>query len=174
MKTKLLKYEFEIDQARELIQIDVDDLDHCIGSQPECYYQIARARADAESEMDYVKEEYNRVVAAASLRLRKSLERQKEKYTESSINQHVTVDGEVKRTRDKYLQAKKDAALWTVMEESSKQRSFMLSKLSDIREMGLYTSGNIRSAKVSRNREVMDTDRKLRDRNKKRRRLHAQ
>lgn len=119
----------ELESQRGYLIIDRDNLDQCLMEQPEVYYHVAKAFAQAVSERDACKLNVEECLAKLDQELRSEALRLDEKLTETAIQNRLKTLPAIKSLRQSYMDRCKEADDWQALKEAFQQRSFMLREL---------------------------------------------
>ena len=118
-----------LEHYRKYLVIDKDDLDKCLMEQPETYYHVSYAFAQAVAERDATKLDLEELQAKLGLDLRAQAIKDDEKLTEGSLQQKLTTMPKIQDLQRLRLEKTKNAESWQVLKEAFQQRSFMLREL---------------------------------------------
>jgi hypothetical protein len=118
-----------LDNLRDALTIDPDDLDTCLTQQPDLFYHAADQQAQATSRRDEIKLNLDEATAEIDGRLRKQAVEHDEKITEALLQQRLRIQPRIKELMREFLEARVLADRWQALKESYSQRSFMLREL---------------------------------------------
>ena len=118
-----------IDELRDRLRIDRDELDISLEEQPELYYHVAQAHAHAVAEADAARLDRDEVVAKLDARIRKTFEAKGEKFTETKLSQELSLLPEAQEARRARVRAGEKVNDWQALKDAYHQRSFMLREL---------------------------------------------
>lgn len=125
-----------IDELRDFLRIDRNNLDQEIIEQPELFYRVSEAYVNAVSLRDKYSEELKQIDAEVDLTLRQHFESSGKKVTEKVIDSEVKSSGKHETASEKYLNAKAEAEKLLAIKEAFIQKSYMIREL-----CGIYISG---------------------------------
>lgn len=126
----------ELEDYRELLQINKYNLDEHLTQQADVYYRVSEGYANAVSRRDQAKEDLAREDADIAHQLRREAEREGAKLTEAKLAQAVLLDERHDEAHKKLSKAKNEADHWGILKDSFVQRASMLKELA-----GLYCAG---------------------------------
>lgn len=154
--------EFTVDEIRQAIGVDKNDLDNVLVQQIDLYDYICKRYFASIDLKDAAKDEQKRVDAEALLEIRTKAEMTGAKTTESIVAALVqTHTGHIEAVQ-KLLVAEKEYNDWASLKDSFKNRSDMLRELG-----GLYSAGYfIKTAGSSQSKENYERMRAQMDRRK--------
>lgn len=118
-----------IDHWRQYLTIDKLDLDSCLVEQPETYWHVSHAVANAIAVRDAAKLDLEEIQAEEDKKLRDAASRSEEKITEAALQQKLRLVKRVQDAQRKFLDTRKEADEWLALKEAFSQRSFMLREL---------------------------------------------
>lgn len=166
---KGINTEFTLQQAKNGLQIDSDDLDSAIINQSVLFYNVSQELVAAKENRDKLKDALDRIEAELSSDFRIELLENKEKVTEARLKELVINDTEFQHARSNYLKARNLVDSWESMKEAYSQRSFMIRELAHLWAANYYgdpsisvKSGNIGEAVDRENRRKLTKSRKRR------------
>jgi hypothetical protein len=118
-----------LQELRDRLRIDRDELDVSLEEQPELYYHVAHAHAQAVAEADTAKLDRDQGLAELDKEIRAEFDKAGTKFTENRIFQELQMlpeARELRLTRYKALEVVND---WQALKDAYHQRSFMLREL---------------------------------------------
>ncbi len=154
MATNALDWAKEkIKEFEGLLMIDKEDLDHELVGQSSAYWQVGQAYAQAQSEVESAKDHLKETDAALYLELRDKKEKEKEKFSESVLNNGVLLDRRHVKAAANLRQWQSLANQLGFLKDAWSQRSYMLRDLCQLFMASYYTPDSV-SGKSER--EVRD------------------
>ena len=132
----------EIEELREKLKIDKNQLDQEMIYQPEYYYKVAYDYANAVSERDAAQETLKQVDAELYLTYRQEADDEGRKVTENILDSQIKNSAVHEEAYDVWLEAKKTADELQALKDSYEQRARMLSRLTDLYTTQYYQMSN--------------------------------
>lgn len=123
----------KLEQYKDKLAIDRDGLGECLVDQPQLYYDVTSAHAEAVSERDAVKLELDELQADIDRKIREDAFKRDVKVTEAGIQQQIKLDPKVKGLNRSFLEVRERTEQWFALKEAFQQRSFMLRELVALR-----------------------------------------
>lgn len=164
-------YKFTIQEAKDGLRIDKDDLDSAIVKQSVLFYNVSQELVSAKELRDQAKDEMERVESGVSSDFRTELSDKKEKVTEARLRELVLNDSEFQDARTVYLMMRNKVDSWESLKEAYSQRSFMIRELAHLWSANYYGDITV-SGKSGAVGEIVDRTNRRKiagDRNKRRR-----
>lgn len=141
------------------LEIDPDDLDSCLVSQPGLFYHVAEAVSLANSQRDAIKLELEEATAELDQQLRQNALAADLKITETSIQNSIRIKPKIKDLNRKYLDARTKAENASALKEAYQQRSFMLRELVAI-QLAQFHNLQVERGAVSARHDLGDRNRR--------------
>lgn len=132
-----------LEEARELLLIDKNELDTVCIQHPPIFFDISDQAALATATRDQAKEEMERVWAKEAQKVRAGAE----KVTEKIVEERVTNSVEYTEAKDAFLEAKYEADRWSAVKDAFMQRAGMIRSLCDLFVTGHYNVTTVQSPK---------------------------
>ncbi|MDE1868209.1 MAG: hypothetical protein KGI08_10940 [Thaumarchaeota archaeon] len=129
-----------LEKLKEKLKIDEHALEIAIREHPELVYDVGMELANAISQRDFAKQEFEEVEALVDADLRRQAAISEEKTTETQIASNKKLNPKVKDASRKFQELKLKADQWGVLKESFNQRSYALSKLVDLYLANYYSN----------------------------------
>ena len=145
----------DVEQLKNLIKIDPDNLDASVLEQPVHYYEIAEHLVQAMSDRDQAEEDLKRIEAELNITKRQELEDDGIKVTEGRVNSEVLSDPKRIEAREKLLEQKRRVNQLTELKESMKQRAHMIRELVQLWVTNYYNDGDVQSPAVTEQQKEM-------------------
>jgi hypothetical protein len=148
------------------LRIQQHRLDDEVIEQPSLYYKVAVAYAQAVSRRDALKDKIKRIEAKSNIQIRQALGSRSgtERVTESQISARIDRHPRVRRAKQAYLEAVREADELLALKEAYSQRSYMLRELCGLIVTDHYSSDAVRGPAQDRtadaNRRAMSEKRK--------------
>lgn len=160
----------EVEELRDKIRIDKDDLDLEVISQPDLFYAASSAHALAVSNRDQAYEGLKQTDAELNLDIREEMLGKGEKFTETLLSSIVQSHESHKEAYIEYASYKRDAEQLQALKEAFLQRSHMLRELVQLYVTGYYSESAL-GTDTQEARNFKQGAAKNRVRNSRRRRL---
>ena len=123
----------EIEQLRERLEIDKDDLDRELVEQPDLVYRAHWGKALATSERDHQKEHLKQIEKSVAARARLNHQREHEKApTQDDLKRAIEADTEWKEQKQTYLELCLKVDLWSALTTGYSSRGVMLHDLCEL------------------------------------------
>lgn len=130
----------------EQLAIDKFNLDGCIERQAGLFNEIAVSLAEAISQRDFLKKDYEDVQAEVAAEVRHEAKQDSRKMTDKAVTECVAEDKDVKQAHTDFLDAKRSVDLWAALKESFMQRSYMIKELAQLYIAGYFADKTFASA----------------------------
>ena len=127
-----------VQEVRDLVLIDRDDLDTVCATQSQLFEEVGYAHTMAISERDHLKEKMATVDAEVAFDIRTTHESQDKKITEANIKEEICMHKRHKMAYETYMKAKMKVDELGIVKESFMHRLEMIKKLADL--FGKYWS----------------------------------
>jgi len=150
-----------LEEAKELLSIDKDNLDDVCLTHADIFDTVADKHARAVSERDFKKDELSKVHSDIAKKLRSDASEKGEKITEKGIEASILLDEDYIEANEEYLEAKLEADLWSIRKDSFLQRSSMIKRLCELYLAGYYTSSSIKGVEEAGGKIGHDKDREV-------------
>lgn len=137
--------DFTLEEAKELLLIDKHNLDIEVELQSTIADRIGEKMVEMESLRDAAKENVAVVDAQIADEIRREVEDAGNKITEGKLTQQVLIDDKHEKVMKKYLDLKKDTALWKILREDFVGRAFMVSQMCGLYESEYFSRESIKS-----------------------------
>jgi hypothetical protein len=121
----------KLEELRQYLEIDADDLDRCLIEHSGVCYQVAEAYTEAAAERDALKLELEEETATQDEKLRKTAAAAEQKITETALQQSLKRLPVLQELERDLLNSKQRADKWQALNNSFQQRSYMLRALVD-------------------------------------------
>lgn len=121
-----------LEDARELLLIDKNELDVACAMQPQIFEEVAYGYSMAVSERDNIKEDMAVVDAEIAFEYRSNCDRTGTKITENKLKEEVQMHKKHKDMHEKYMRSRIKVDEFAAIKESFYQRVEMLKKLADL------------------------------------------
>jgi hypothetical protein len=131
----------DIDEFKKYLRIDKQALDDEVIQQPELFFQVSEAYAQAVAERDALKEE----VAFVDAVLYGDYRRAEPKATDTSIKARMTAEPDHKKAFAEWLEAKEHADRLAAMKDAFFQRSEMLKTLGRLHASNYFEQTSVRA-----------------------------
>lgn len=168
-KKNMSSSKFSIEELRSCLKIDQNNLDTEISQQPVLYDQVSESAAMSRSRLDHAKDSIETIEAEISVQIRSDAEKEDEKLTESGIKVMIIGDKDRKKAVATYLGLKHETELWDKLENSFRNRGYMLRELSSLFIAGYYqessssgSRGRLRKTHAEKNSERLAEKRRER------------
>jgi len=125
-----------LQEAREKLLINKNNLDEECKHQPELYYEVASNSVKAISERDRLKEEKDATWSKTFITNKMEGRLEGKSLSDKTAETFADTDEYVLKSNADYLKAKEEADEWIALKESYQQRALMLKEL-----CGLYVAG---------------------------------
>lgn len=161
----------DIEDFKEAMKIDRDDLDVELVRQPVLYQEVAEAHALAASRTQECRETYKRVEAEQSTKFREEYEDEHgKKPTEAQVIAGIQMNRLYQKARDLHLDASHQEMRWAALKETAQQRAYVLKDLAGLWVAGYYQNSSVHSENSVAAQEAA-TENRRKQMNKNRRRL---
>ena|ERR1700693_6140375 len=132
-----------LQEAKELLLIDKFNLDDEAVLQSQMFSDIGEQSAEANSRLDWAKENLSRVDAEVAKKLRINADTEGSKLSEAKLQELVKLDETHKDAFKEYADAKMMAEKWESMKQSFTQRNYMLKELCGLFYAQYFTKESI-------------------------------
>jgi hypothetical protein len=122
----------------DLLKIDPEYLDEDICMHADSYFHASEGAVYHKAVRDKAKHDLELEMATLDRDIRDAAAANEEKLTEPGIKMQTLREPDYQRALDKHLRASHEAAKWDALQESFKQRSYMLGHLNDINNRRMY------------------------------------
>lgn len=130
--------------AAKLLKIDKDALDDELVKQPGMFLRVAEEYARAVSARDGLKEAVDVVRAKSELDVRRRLEEDGAKVTESIVKATLELEKSYRRAVDAFLAAKEVADLAAAAKDAFAQRAYVLKDLCSLYVAGYFSTSAVK------------------------------
>lgn len=136
-----------IQEARESLKIDRDDLDTELTLQPGLFADVSKEWAMSMSRRDKLKDE----VATTRARLYIDFRKKKadEKPTETLLASYIEIEPEYAEVRNRYLDACAETDEWSSIKEAFMQRSYAIKDLVVLFQASYFSPSSVAGPKSS-------------------------
>jgi hypothetical protein len=131
----------DVDEFKKYLRIDKQALDDEVMQQPELFFQVSEAYAQAVAERDAIKEELNAIDAKLFANQRGS----DPKATDTAIKSRVTIAQSHQLAFTEWLEAKEYADRLAALKDSFFQRSEMLKTLGRLHASNYFEQTSVRA-----------------------------
>lgn len=138
-------------QYREMLLIDQEDLEGCLVSQVQTFWDIASKHVEAQAHRDGLKLKIEELHAALDQQFRAEAATKDGKTTEAGLAQRIKDDADMRGLRDDHLAASRTSDEWSAMKEAFYQRGYMLRELVQLALKKMAIEGDIQSTERSSN-----------------------
>jgi hypothetical protein len=146
-----------LDDLRDGLKIDRNDLDTALMEQPDAYWRVSEAYVMACSRRDEIKMERDQAMAELDRQFRQEAEKAGDKLTEKSLQSQIDLSPKIIDYRKKYARACLQADLLAGMKESYRDRSGALRELAQLFASNYFTvSTGSRARDEAGDRKVAD------------------
>jgi hypothetical protein len=128
-----------LDDLRDGLRIDKNDLDNALMDQPDAYWRVSEAYVMACSRRDEMKYDIEQASAELDKQFRREAEKSDEKLTEKSLTAQIETSPKIITLRKEYAQMRLKADLLSAMKESYADRSKALRELSQLYSSNYFT-----------------------------------
>ena len=133
----------DIDEFKKYLRIDKQALDDEVMQQPELFFQVSEAYAQAVAERDALKEE----MAVADADLYQAFKTKNEKSTDTFIKSKVQIAPDHQRAFTEFLEAKEHADKLAALKDAFFQKSEMLKTLGRLHASNYFEQTSVRDTK---------------------------
>lgn len=133
----------EIEEFRGYLAIDKGQLDEEVVRQPSLYLEVSESQVMAVAERDTLKERLGVVDAELDISIRRQLEKDETKATETMVKNLVLTHKKHAQAFDAYMTAKTAADMLGVLRESFHQRKSMLQELVQLHVTNYFETSSI-------------------------------
>lgn len=155
-----------LDALSAALVIDKHNLDEGWVEQPDIFWRVADALAQANYERDTYKGVRDSIIATVDVELRADAQAAGTKITETSLAKEVELDERVRDARVKYQGLCFAAERWQGLKEAFQQRSYALKDLSNLHIANYYqtnSGGERREEAATRARQLGGEERRQRN-----------
>lgn len=142
------------------LAIDKFNLDSCIEMQAGLFNEIAVELAEAISQRDFLKKDYEDVQAEVGAEVRMEAKTSNNKMTDKAVCECIAEDKDVKQAYSDFLDSKRMVDLWSSLKESFLQRSYMIKELAGLYIAGYFADKSFVSAEYAGEEIAVDSARK--------------
>lgn len=146
-----------LDEAKDALRIEGDDIDRMLIEHPQLFHYVADAYELAVDRRDALKLELDELLATTDEDVRAEAHASGERMTESAISNRVRSAPEIQRLYRKHLSAKTEAARWGALKAAFEQRSHALRHIVDRATAQLFSQGVQRGTGALRARRADET-----------------
>ena len=133
----------DIDEFKKYLRINKQALDDEVMQQPELFFQVSEAYAQAVAERDALKEELN----VTDSKLFANQRRNDPKATDTAIKSRVSIDSGHQQAFTEWLEAKEHSDRLGALKDSFFQRSEMLKTLGRLQASNNFEQTSVRDTK---------------------------
>jgi hypothetical protein len=128
-----------LEQLKQSLLIDRNDLDTALIQQPDLYHQVSEQYAKSISLRDRAKAELEEEAALIDFATRQHAAENDLRITETVVANSIKVDASYRKAQQKYLDLREQTDQWEGLLKSYEQRSYALKELVNLFTAGYWT-----------------------------------